>query len=167
MLFFTVPTSAKLSKCQAPRFKPAAVLLSATDHLALCTLWLTPHRWWPAEQKVCMPQNRCVQCTQYNVCYPWWELNPDLSVVQYPIIASLATGMHQMCSTNNGGPAHACLDGHLLFIRILMPLEHPIESNSFFRAPDRICRTLLRDLSQIIRCVLAYIIFYVMVDWIW
>jgi hypothetical protein len=69
-----------------------------------------------------------------------------------PVLASLATGMHQMYSSNNGGPAHACLDGHLLFIRILMPLEHPIESNSFLRALNRICLTLLRELSQIIRC---------------
>jgi hypothetical protein len=77
-----------------------------------------------------------------------------------PILASLATGMHQMYSTNIGGPAHACLDGHLLFIRILMPLEHPIESNTFFRAPDRICLTLLRELSQIIRYFGVYNFLY-------
>jgi hypothetical protein len=67
-----------------------------------------------------------------------------------------------MCSSNNGDPAHACLDGHLLFI--LMPLEHPIESNSFFHALNRTCLTLLRELSQIIRCVLACIIFCMMIE---
>jgi hypothetical protein len=109
-----VPTCTKLSECQAPRFEPAAVLLIATNHLALCTLCSATHRWLPTEQEA-------VTRTVYTKCplsllgiEPGFIGRPDL------ILASLATGMLHMHSTCNGGPAHACLDGHLLVIRKLV-----------------------------------------------